>query len=135
MAERSSTHKPATKAKAAGGKAKGVTKMDGVRKAVTTLGKNATPLQIQGFLKEQFNLDMTREYISKYKNLVIKEMRKSKRLAAKAAATTGAGTGSLAPTRNGKVGSIGLDDLETVKDLVRRVGAASLKKAVDLLAQ
>jgi hypothetical protein len=138
MAEKTGTQKPATNPQqaAGAGKTKGITKMEGVRRALGSLGKNATPLDIQGFLKREFNLAMTREYISKYKNLVLKERGKTKRAAKAAVGVTASKTPSrAASTGNGKISKIGLPDLWALKQLVGRIGADSLKQLIDLLGE
>jgi hypothetical protein len=73
-------HSPAARGNGAGGskpalrsEAGGITKIDAVRRALRRLGKDATPLAIQGFLKKTFRLEMTREYISTYKSEVIRK--------------------------------------------------------------
>jgi hypothetical protein len=73
-------HSPAGGANGAGGSkpaprsaAAGITKLDAVRRALRRLGKDATPLAIQGLLKKTFGLEMTREYISTYKSEIIRK--------------------------------------------------------------
>jgi len=126
--------------------APGMTKRDALRQALKALGKNALPLAIQGFLKERYGLDITREHISKYKGDVLRQDagRKAKVKPSlvnkiepkKAAAPKPEVKAAPAPqgkSSNGK--GINLTDIEAVKALVSRIGADQFRKLIELLGQ
>jgi hypothetical protein len=113
---------------------KKMTKMDGVRQALRDLGKNAMPGQIQDHLKQKFGLDMTVAHISNYKSDILRKKKRKKKARAKTAeAEPVAAKSSAAPATNRAAGSISLEDLQTTKALVGRVGADQLRSLIDLL--
>ena len=115
----------------------GISKMEAVRQAVTKLGQSATRSEIQRFVKEQLNIDMSPDVISTYKADLARKARKRRKAAKPAAAKAAARAKAApkpAPRTNGKSG-IGLADLQTVKTLVHRIGAADLKSLIDVLAK
>ena len=134
----------------------GINKLDAMRQALSELGNDAPPLTIQPFLKERFGLEMSRDYISKYKSHVVTEQRKGKKPAAKklavpapakkpaapaaakkpaAPAAARATAAPKAETKSAPAGGISLHDIEATQVLVGRVGADALKKLIDLLAR
>jgi len=126
--------------------APGMTKRDTLREALKALGKDALPLAIQGFLKEHYGLDMTREHISKYKRDVLKQDagKKAKVKASpvikmepkKAAAPKPEAKAAPASPEKGNTGKvIPLEDIEAVKGLVSRIGADQFRKLIALLGQ
>ncbi len=50
-----------------------MSKMDAVRKAISELGKDVSPIKIQEFVKTKFGLDMTPAHVSNYKTTVLRE--------------------------------------------------------------
>ena len=126
--------------KKTGVEAKGnvITKMEGVRRALTELGKDAMPLQMQKYLKERFGITMTVAHISNYKSTILGPAKK-KKPAAKKAEKERASTAKVqvAPASRpaGKPATgIRLEDLRAVKELLGRVGADNLKVMIGLLA-
>jgi len=126
--------------------APGMTKRDALRQALKAMGKNALPLAIQGFLKEHYGLDMTREHISKYKRDVLKQDagKKAKVKASpvikmehkKTAAPKPEAKAAPASSGKGNTGKvIPLEDIEAVKALVSRIGADQFRKLIDLIGQ
>jgi hypothetical protein len=123
----------------------GITKMDAVRTALTELGSDARPLQIVGFVKDRFGIDMTPDHVSNYKSSILtsepgKYKPAPKPPAARPAApqpTAEAAPASpaQAPPRADAKAAISLEDIAAVKDLVERVGADSLRKLIDVLAR
>jgi hypothetical protein len=115
---------------------KKITKHEAVRRALATLGQMAMPLDIQRFVKEQFGLDMTTDHISVSKGKILHERPRGKTTGKKKpapkqtapevqrqpAAKTGTGAGTIS-----------LQDIATVKDLLRRVGGGELRSLVELL--
>jgi hypothetical protein len=123
-----------------------MTKRDVLRQALKALGKNAQPLAIQGFLKEHYDMDMTREHISKYKRDVLKQDagKKAKVKASpvikmepkKAAAPKPEAKAAPASSGKGNTGKvIPLEDIEAVKTLVSRIGADQFRNLIDLIDQ
>jgi hypothetical protein len=117
--------------KAAGG----MTKKGAVAKGLGILGNAATPIQLQKHIKDRYRIDMTTKHIGVEKGKILKATEEHNLSAAKPTAAT-------PPTKQvdaqkpatGKDG-ISLRDIETVKDLVERVGASSLKKLIDVMAR
>jgi hypothetical protein len=107
----------------------GLTKMEAVRRALSELGKDAKPLQIQAWVKEKHGIEMSADHVSVCKGTILRKARGKR----KAAAVRPREQARPAPAaqRNG----ISLDDIEAVKGLVGRVGADNLKQLVDVLAR
>jgi hypothetical protein len=121
---------------------KGLSKMDGVRRALAELGREATPQQIKDYLKSKFNIEMTKEYISKYKSSILQQQKAKRAKAKKAPAPESAvAVASVkpapapAPVPTNRTGVIGLDDIQIAKVLVGRVGAEQLLTLIELLAK
>jgi hypothetical protein len=110
-----------------------ITKIDAVKQALGKLGKAASRPDIQKFVKDNYGLQMTLDHISNCKG----ELRKKK------GSTNTAVTQQTAavkqepkkPASGTKGHAIGLEDIATVKDLVERVGAGSLRKLIDVMAR
>jgi hypothetical protein len=120
----------------------GITKIEAVRQALSKLGKAASRPAIQKFIKNNYRLDITPDHISNCKA----ELRKRKGPAKKAVSQQPAKTAMSQqpaaakpepkkPASGAKGHAIGLEDIETVKDLVERVGAGSLRKLIDVMAR
>ncbi|MBX9623126.1 MAG: hypothetical protein K2X82_04865 [Gemmataceae bacterium] len=106
-----------------------VSQADMVRDALAALGANAKPRAIQAYVQEKHGKELSRIIISNYKS----NMKKGRlgglgggraRGAGRPRKAAGAGTG----------GSVRLDDLEAVRGLVSRLGAANVRRLVDVLA-
>jgi hypothetical protein len=121
-----------------------ISKLEGVRQAMATLGDNAKPHQIQDFVRDNFGMVMTTGHISANKTNIRKQQGKmgTKPAAAKPIMRKPAGkieAPYVAPTVKpaappaGHSEEILLEDVQTLKALVGRVGAASLKTLIDLL--
>lgn len=123
----------------------GLTKKGAVRLALKDLGNDAKPLQIKDHIQKRYHLDMDLNHISTCKGEILREAGQAKPAAGKPApaktltATKPAGKPAqgrqtATPRGNGTEG-ISLKDIETIKDLVERVGAASLKRLIDVMAR
>jgi hypothetical protein len=113
----------------------GMTKREAVKKGLGILGKAATPAQLQKHIKDSYGIDMTPKHIGVEKGKILKATGEHKLSAAKpTAATPPASQADAQKPATGK-DSISLRDIETVKDLVERVGATSLKKLIDVMAR
>ena len=91
-----------------------------VTEALEALGYDAKPVEIDGYIKEKHNVEVSKAIISSYKSSI-----KSKK--GKAA---GAKRGPRSKAAGG--GDIQFDDLATVRGLVSRLGAAQVKQLVDV---
>jgi hypothetical protein len=102
----------------------GINKMEGVRRAMSTLGWDAAPKDIQSFLKSEFAIDMEPSMISNYKSS-IKSSGKSK-LIRKPGRSAGA-----RPAEE----RVSLDDLRAVKSIVDKVGADKVRRLAEVLGK
>jgi len=134
----------ATPAPSQGPRDQAGSKMDGVRRALNKLGKDATTTRIQALLKDELGIEMPLKHITNYKSKVLrkaagKDKSAKKPAAQKAAArTTDAPPAPVAtaPTAVGKgKGGIALDDILATKSLLERVGAEEFLTLIDVLAK
>ncbi len=118
----------------------GMTKKDAVRKALEAMGQDAKPAALKPFIKDHFGIEMTPEHITTAKGEILRgKAGKDKMAAAKkpvapkqpAARPQEPQAAGASQARNG----ITLQDLQTVKDLVGRVGPDTLRSLIDLLAR
>ena len=120
--------------------AKKLTKQEAVRRALDHFGRDAKPTQMQGWIKEHFNIEMTTNHISTAKGGILHKAgnRKSKgrkpvvqKSAARTVAAKRAATKPpTAPSAKGGH-SIPPEDVLTVKDLVVRLGPGPLRTLID----
>jgi hypothetical protein len=119
----------------------GITKQEAVRRALAALGKMALASDIQKYVKETFNLDMTIDHIYTAKSSVLgKGKKKARKPAVKQppAPEPIAAAKPLvqpAPVARTPAGGIRLEDIEAVKGLLGRVGADNLKALAEMLAR
>jgi hypothetical protein len=120
----------------------GITKIDAVQQALSKLGKAASRPEIQKFVKDSYGLQMTLDHISNCKGELRKRKGPAKKAVAQQPAKPAVSQQPAAqkqepkkPASGSKGHAIGLDDIETVKDLVERVGAGSLRKLIDVMAR
>ena len=125
-----------------------MTKKEAVERSLRDLGNTATPTQLKKHIWDRYRIEMDLKHISTAKAKILNPASHSKPAVAKPAAvkpTTPASAspkpvadkavvGKVAVLPGGSQG-INLRDIETVKDLVERVGAASLRKLIDVMAR
>jgi hypothetical protein len=133
------------------------TKKDAVRRAMAALGKDTRPLHLRDHIRKRYGIDMSIDHISTCKGEIVRERSQNKPTGQnpgagktlaqppagqKPAMTTKAGLAGSSPSQgrltsqnNAANSSISLRDIETVKDLVERIGAANLKKLIDVMAR
>ncbi len=87
----------------------------------------------QKFIKDKYGFEMTLDHISNRKGEIQKEKGPKKPAVARQATATKEAPMQTASAARG--GAISLRDIETVKDLVERVGAVDLKKLIDVMAR
>ena len=97
-------------------KANGMSKMDGMRRALAELGGDAENQDIRKFLKSQLSLDMDLKMISGYKTYL--------KAANKSAAIRKPGIPAAAPV---VVDGITLDDIRAVRQVVNKIGADKVR--------
>jgi hypothetical protein len=110
-----------------------MTKKEAVEKGLGALGTSATPSQLQKHIKATYDIDMGLKHIATAKAKILKAGG-AKAASAKPAAVRRE-TGKTATPKAHGVQEINLRDIETVKDLLERVGPASLKKLIDVMAR
>lgn len=127
----------------------GMTKKDAVGKGLQTLGSSATPTQLQKHIREHYKIEMDLKHISTAKNKIMKAAGANKPASTKTtpskppahqatatrAAPRTAGPMKVTVPQGSEASGISLKDIETVKDLVERVGATSLKRLIDVMAR
>jgi len=116
-----------------------VSKKGAVRRALRALGKGATPSAMRPWISQQFGIEMSADHISTAKGEILRGKGKKRTAGkgneAKAASAVGK---AAAPSSSGPgpaAGTVSLDDVRLVKDLMGRVGAEPLRSLIDLLAR
>jgi hypothetical protein len=114
------------------GKPNGMTKMEAVRRALSDLGKDAMPTQLQGHIREKYGIEMSIDHISVCKGKILRKGKKAKgRKPAAPKEAAAAPPAKPVAVRNG----ISLPDLRAIKELVARFGRSQLHDLIDLLAR
>jgi hypothetical protein len=111
-----------------------ITKTEAVRRSLQKLGPDATPTEVQKDVKKRFGIDMTTDHISTTKSQLRKEASKNKP-AQKQEETKPVAAPPAKAASNGKGTAVEMQDVLTLKDLVRRVGAAHLKTLIDVMSR
>ena len=101
-----------------------ISKMEGVRRALTELGKDAANKELQEFLKTRFGIDMELQMISNYKTHL--------KAAGKSAVIRKPAEAAAAPKATG---GISLDDIRAVKELLDKVGAENVRQLAEVLGK
>ena len=121
-----------------------MTKKEAVVRSLGDLGKAATPTQLQAHIKNRYGFVMTLKHLSTAKAKILREGVSSKPAAAKPLAQQPAGQKTIVRKEESKKAAmsqgsgmrgINLKDIETVKDLVERIGASNLRKLIDVMAR
>lgn len=107
-----------------------VVKIDLVRKALKVLGKDAKPLALQAYLRENDNHDMATNMISSYKSMLTKRKKKKK-----AAAQRSEPSAPKAAAAKASPAHISLKDIRAVKGLTSRLGAARVRELAEVLSK
>jgi hypothetical protein len=100
-----------------------VNKMECVRLAIGTLGKHATPKQLQAHLDEKYGVKMDTKMLSTYKGSILKAARKH-------GGTRRAGVSPAATN-----GGVSVEDIRAIKALVDRIGRESLRQLAEVLSK
>ena len=112
-----------------------MTKVEAVRRALKALGKDALPAKLQPYIKQTFGIDMTTAHITTCKGDILRKGRKKpgpkpkvqpEPLVRQSAPTP--------PPKPAAKNGITLEDIQSVKCLIGRVGPDQLKGLIDLLS-
>jgi hypothetical protein len=139
MADKTTPPKPAASSN-------GISKIEAVKRALQALGTSAARSELQAYIRDNFAIQMDLDHISSCKSDILRSQagRAKSKGKKKAQAPAKAATTAPAPVPAPKAASapkapsgpgISLRDIETVKDLVGRVGAGQLRGLIDLLAR
>jgi hypothetical protein len=107
-------------------------KMDAVRQALNSLGRDAKPPAIDEFCQREFGMSIAHNMISSYKSQLNAKKKKGKGRVGRppSAGTAGGEEGQVAEERQ----RVSFKDLDEVKSLAGRLGIAKLRKLVDVLS-
>ena len=86
-----------------------------VRVALQDMGGDPKPLEMQSHIKDKFNVELPANIISNYKSQIKRK------------------NGTAGPGR-GRRGGLQVEDFETIRGLVRRLGAEQVKRLVEVVA-
>jgi hypothetical protein len=100
-------------------------KAEAVRRALTDLGRKATPTEIQSHIKDRFDVDMTTKVISVYKSKLSKQIRRTPRKGGEER------TGDSLSFAE----AISLRDLRALKELKARHGLSRLRELLELVSR
>ena len=103
-------------------------KMEAIRRALAKFGNKAMPTEIQGFIKINFDVEMTTPLISVYKHKLVKKKGKPGRKPKEAGAV-----GEVAPIPSAH-GGVSFKDMRLVKEISDRLGPARMRELVALMA-
>jgi ribosomal protein L19E len=107
-------------------------KMEAVRQALDTLSYDAQPLDIQKFVKDNFNQDMTANMVSSYKSSLRRKAGLKGRRRKRGRSERGE-TASAAPIAATFHDGVHWKDIRAVKDIAGRIGVKGLRELVELL--
>lgn len=119
-------------------KVKGVSKLQMVREAVATLGKDATAKAIQEAVKSKHGVELPMKVAGSYKSLVLKKKKGRKKMGrpakiAIAAAEAAVGAGAVAASAASNKG-ISLADIVAIKELAAKIGPAKFRELAAVLS-
>lgn len=108
-------------------------KMEAVRRAMHSLGMDASPLEIQKHVKDNFGQDMDANMISSYKSTLrkkagMKGRRRKKRGRPRKDEVTGAAASTVSSHD-----AVSWKDLRIIKDVAGRIGKKGLREILELL--
>src|SRR5258708_39507410 len=103
----------------------GISKMEGVRRALAELGSEAKPLEIKAFLKREFGITMEPNMISNYKSMI-------KSGGSKSALIRRPGRPAAGAARSAN-GGFTIADIQAVKEIADRIGADKVRQLAAVL--
>lgn len=107
--------------------------MEAVRQAMDALGYDASPTEVQTYIKDNFDVDMSPNMISSYKSTVrskagLSGRRKKRGRPKKDAAATTSASPSVSFHE-----AVTWKDLRTIKDIAGRIGKKGMRELLELL--
>jgi hypothetical protein len=153
MAEKKSDSPGPRQGQGGGQATAGITKMEGVKRALKALGKDAKPLAIQAYLKDKLGIEISADVASNYKKVLAKRARAKGTTPAQKPAAPKAAAQKAEPHKespkpqlqpspappakqgDGKANAIPLTDILYVKELVGRHGTSPLHTLIDAFAR
>ena len=102
-------------------------KAEAIRRALAKLGNRAMPLEIQDFIKTNFDVEMATKVISVYKSLLTRKKGKRGRK------PKAAGAVSEAAPKPAAHGGVTFKDMRLVKEIRSRLGPARMRELVELM--
>ena len=111
-------------------------KMEAVRRAMDSLGYDGSPLEIQKFVKENFEVDMSANMISSYKSTLRNKAGLTDHGKKRGRPKKTDGVPTAVPTPHHVVtfhDAVPWKDLRTIKDMAARIGKKSLRELVEFL--
>ncbi len=108
-------------------------KMEAVRRAMNSLGFDASPLEIQKHVKDNFGQEMDANMISSYKSTLRKKAgMKGRRRKKRGRPRKEEMAGAVASTA-GSHDAVSWKDLRAIKDIAGRIGKKGLREILELL--
>jgi hypothetical protein len=129
MAKKNSQGQPAPTQQAAAP----IKKQEAVRRALAALGRDAKPLQLQAWIRENLHIEMTADHVSTAKGIILRK--KGKKAARKAEPTPKHEAAPKPQAAAAKQPGLPLDDILAVKQLVATYGAGPLHTLIDAFAK
>jgi hypothetical protein len=105
-------------------------KMEAVRQAMSKLGYDASPLEIQKFIKDSFDVDMSANMISSYKSTLRNKAGMAGRRRRRGRPRK---IDSAVPVSAAFPDAVPLKDLRTIRDIAGRIGKKGLRELVEWL--
>lgn len=107
----------------------GMSKMEAVRQAIASLGRDVKTAELLSFLKSNYNVVMSPEMAYNYKSNVLKKKGR------KRGRKPGRKPAAAAPANGRRGGGITLEDIQAVKKLADRIGAEKVQQLAAVLAK
>ena len=124
MAEKTAAPKPAD-----------ITKVEAVRRALKALGNDAPPSRLQPYIKQTFGLDMTPAHVTTCKGGILRKGKKKPGPKPKVQPEPLVRQSAPSPAKPAAKNGITLEDIQSVKVLIGRVGPDQLRGLIDLLSR
>jgi hypothetical protein len=146
------TPPPGAGSNAASAQGTSLTKIDAVKQALKALGKGASRADIQKFVKDHYDYEMTLDHISNCKGEIARKSKgkgkgKARKAAPRPAATkepakaaAARPTAPAVPARPARIVGNGkhavlLADIVTLRDLVQRIGREQVRTLIDVMSK
>jgi hypothetical protein len=111
----------------------GNNKMEAVRRAMGALGMEASPNDIEKYLKEQFGMDMHPNMISSYKSSIRRKSGLTRRRRRGRPPRAAVASEEFATRGRPAGGDVPMKDLKALKEMAGRLGVGRLRDLVEVL--